>query len=1716
MTSTVFLRNKHRFVLCFFAAMLFSLIYTSCPFVNLGLGGMIDIEAPIIHVSRLVTFNDDGSASESVSSFETTIYTKKHVRFYGSAEDNDAVTGVCAQVKWLGDSDYSLLKYAELSGDSWTIDLEFQREGACWLKFVAEDEKANYTAKSAQIITLFVDNSAPSSESWYIDRKLNGIQYRLQNLETLKSLVADDPTLSDIRNMDVAQNGTFDICASFNDASGIKDITLSIWNEQGTQLCGGIRNSSDSVYAPRFVIDETIKNQFPGSGLHYLQIRYTASDVVTDPAPNEVTDQAVSLGWFIWWPEKDVPRFSISGMQNDRLSLYIKDSVNVTVFDDDGLKGTVQCTLTASGEQDRIFPATIQNQEREKNIIITVPDKPLEMKLRVTATDVNNNNLDKTIDVYVVDDSKPSLILTSPANNQIPGVSGADSSIIFSGVTLDKSGCSYLEFVWVPATFADKESIAREWVNKIAVSRTPVTASVQSQTGTGAYAGMKLWSAQLTSQGTESAFEKQAFNFTVPLSAFAAGLTEEKYFYIRLTRRDGVYIESELKLLADNIKPEIVPVYPAGNMSIIDQDSDLILKFKGVKENGVPMNTGSYRIEYIAPDGTATAVGGAMSGDSWQSDAIPKATLEQYALDKINPKYRYYAEDILGNSNEAVYQFVISSLPQIRTVTSTASSQCRKDDVIQIQATFSKAVSCTGDAYLKLTNISNDVTRLKKTDIVQASYKSGSGSTTLVFEYAVKEGDVCDGLQVYNEPGVGPIGGIDPAEVHMDTLKDSDNLQEKRKLTPITIDGIVPKVDDIVLTTTADVSNVKNGITYLKQGRTITATVTVSEQVTVQGAPTFVLYSGSNTDRNRLTLTWQSISADGKTLTFAKQVAAGDVNGALSYDKASCIGNLSVIKDRYGNDLVSTMTGVSDARITVDTVKQNPPRITIQGSKPDGKYTGVVTGTIADSATPAVKTAPEITEYSTDNGSSWTEYDTQLSLSSSAVLVARIRDVAGNVSNLTDPIVIEINNTFPAFTVECTNADGRYKSGQKLELKVYFEEPVSIAAAAAAYLDLGSGRTAGITAASKGAETVSEATFEYTVQATDDFTLRIVADGVHLTGITDLYGNAQGTAKLADPYERSGVICDSVAPSVDSMVPAGATTVTIGDETRTVYSNGTSITLTFTEPVSVATGKITLRQKTGWAIPPVLTAAEFNKVLNAVKAATIDTTKTNGLSGSQVLYLDGLEDWEMLFGAERSHPNDRYHGTGQYAGPYKKMSYGINADGTPDTSVKYVLDFDVDIWDSNNSTKTAFGKTFNDSRLNGETGIVKNRYSTTGHITGANGDMVTPTNIITTDTIRYVLEQAGFNSRTINVNSSYVTQVSDTTFTLQFPESLLGLAALEPGREWELIIEDGAFMDASGNAFAASETNEGEFISAGIATPVIRVDRYSYGLGIRQAKRDANGGITTEIIDVLKTSGTSELTTVPTAHVRTKIDCETKGVTIRYETVSKTGQDAATNHSEGRSGDSGDITVSWSATTFSDSFKIPTAVDTGKTKTSGEVFLMGTGTYTTSCRQYIVADAAYVATDSSKTTTSASLAKEGIFQTVLCITNPLFNDTNANSTNKRGNAGTGKQDLSIHGTTGTGGEPTIAPFPLRHMQNGSPFLRRTYQNGLDYYWISYEVLTDSCFGIYAGGKSPQDEKDGIKKGDYLYDWGRGNGIGVIKYGEFNKADGFKSWMAWPN
>lgn len=1601
-----------------------ALVLSAC---SIGLGEEVDLEAPVI----------------TITSPENLAKVGLNFELRGTCTDNIGVTKV--EVKNLTND--TVLGEATIDGEDWyfPISLAHDQEGEISFSCSAIDEAGNTSTKSIKTKVLLVDETSPEDLSWYIDRG-NGIQTPLYTLENLKTIYeGQNPLNTD--NKDIPQNQVFTIYSRFYDAMSINEITLNLEKEDGTVLISKTVSSDEtnvnyigdsSIFTPKFTFTEeelVQKDSSFSSGIHYLRLSYSCKD-------DHGNANSKALDWMIWYPESDYPGISQAFIENNAIAVGVGTALPVNIFDDDGLaeykcslletatiRNAITFTSTNQLQNDlinnenirnTIFGVTVNANEtslansnlsgaRDSFMTITAPSTPCELYLLACAKDVNGKWKSLVVPCSVTDANAPLLYVEQPNENEVPTLT--NNVFTISGYTFDSNGCSTVKIAYIPES---ADNIAAETRAK----------TILQGDGTNLGAGEKLWTYNLGAATIDQAtgWKKQTYSFDFNLfdtETFAESKRkEEKFFELMVIDTDGNKVFRQFKVAGDNLPPTLVIKFPESDMQNYDPNGEtegFNIKFKATKATGIKINTSKYVLKV---DGTAK---GTLSEDrEYYTFSISNETLRgYYSSGKTQLLIEFEAEDNLGNRVTDKRTVILSTLPFIESITSdmNTSTTYKKDDSIKIKAIFNKPVKVTGTPRIKLSNITGISTD------AYANYSTGSDTNTLIFEYKVQNNATTSQIKTAENTNVidlngGKIevdstaGGSGNASIILTDLNKNDfNKTSDPKC--IKLDAVAPTISSITLAG-------PNSKTYVKNGDIVTATVTMTKDVNISGNPVLQLKVGLT----NLNFTFQSV--DGKNVNFEYTVA-GNLNGTINADKSTAIAsaNLSSIKDLPGNSMVAGASGPNSTGITIDNIRPADPVIKNNedgNNLAAGKYNGSVKFAITtDENNPTI-------EYSTDGGISWNTYSSVVTLSDNGTysVTARQTDRAGNVSGNSTPISVEINNTFPAITgLTIKKPDGHYKKGTEIEVKMNFDGYVnaSVGQVSLKFTDKDGNNETQIPVTA--ATNVNALSFIYTVADGKYFDGMLIS-AVEFNGLNDVNGNSTTTTSQTEANEfrtsncqRTGIILDGIAPTISTYSPENTKISSESD------NNKFKITLTFSEPVAKETGTIILQRTEGWAIPAVMTSDEFLKYYNQMTS----------------------ENKKKVMRTQNG--KELYHGrTGIAVGPYQKITHGLkvsNGKYVPDEATKYVLAYDLGLYDGS--------ALLNDGT---QTGTFEAKVSD----------------------IREALESVGYHQHKIDVASDNVKIYENATSTTAVGNGQTGTRveitfseAIEDGREWNLIIPDTAFRDDAENAFAGLSGTTYTVWSNNVAQPVVRVDRYSHGWGAREP--NASGNLTTITANNGKYKTTCAANTgarvAPTGYARSRIDCETPGVTIKYKTVNKgevaynaTGLTTETNtyYTNNRS-------------KIADAEKTDLEFSTGGTTYTSNI-IIGDTTYTSARKDYISCYATKTDFTQSKN------GMEGVFRTVVYI----------HTENKRND---NYYAINIEGGTAPGGQPNVDGFPLRDATDENDrtgagrysknaynlgggkrqiqgqwgqtqdedILEGTQYPGQNFVWVSYEIISSN-------------------------------------------------------
>ncbi|MFT6069164.1 MAG: hypothetical protein ACJAT2_000359 [Bacteriovoracaceae bacterium] len=519
--------------------------------------------------------------------------------------------------------------------------------------------------------------------------------------------------------------------------------------------------------------------------------------------------------------------------------------------------------------------------------------------------------------------------------------------------------------------------------------------------------------------------------------------------------------------------------------------------------------------------------------------------------------------------------------------------------VIPIHVIFSEPVIVAGAVQITLeTGVVDQV----------VSYTSGSGTSTLTFEYTVALGDASLDLDYLNTASLDLNGG---------SIDDGVNAADLTLATPGLAGSISDNQSIIIDTSGPSISSVRSTATdgSYGVGTTIDILVEWSEVVNVTGIPKLTLETGA-TDAS---VSYFDGTGTG-TLTFRYVVASGDINTDLDYTSTSAL-NLDggtiqngALQDALINLAAPGATNsISDNQdILVD--GEDPTVSQVYTLKANGAYrSGEIIDVVVQFSEPVnISGAPSITlatggantdvSYTSGSGTSsitfsytvgGTDTSTDLDYLSTSSLVLNagtIRDTTlndavltlaapGGPNSISDDKAIVIDNTNPnLLSVDAISPDGGYSAGAPLSFRIVFDENVVIASGTPNLtLELGTTDRPAVYSGGSGTDSL---TFNYTVTAGDvtadlDYANTFALDnGV----IEDMAGN---TASLTLPTpgalnsisDDRSIVIDTVAPTLNQVLTLKANgTYGIGEEI--------DILIEYNEPV-IVTGVPRLTLETG-------------------------------------------------------------------------------------------------------------------------------------------------------------------------------------------------------------------------------------------------------------------------------------------------------------------------------------------------------------------------------------------------------------------------------------------------------------------------------------------------------------------------------------------------------
>ncbi|MCX7748346.1 MAG: stalk domain-containing protein [Clostridia bacterium] len=637
-------------------------------------------------------------------------------------------------------------------------------------------------------------------------------------------------------------------------------------------------------------------------------------------------------------------------------------------------------------------------------------------------------------------------------------------------------------------------------------------------------------------------------------------------------------------------------------------------------------------------------------------------------------------------------------IPTISGVTSNQSNGIYKaGTTIDIRVNFTEAVSVTGTPQITL-----------NTGAV-VDYASGSGSSTLVFNYTVQPGDTAADLN---------YTAINALSLNGGSIKDgADNDGDITLPLPLGAGSLGTGKDLQIDTTAPDInggvtSNKANG-TY-KIGDVIDIRISFSEAVTVTGTPGLLLNIGRVVN--------YSSGSGSSVLVFNYTVGAGDLTPDLNYSATDSLTlNGGSIKDGAGNDAVLTLPVLggnslgTNKEIAVDGVV--PAVNNVTSDKANGTYKAgdvidikvVFNKAVTVTGTPQLSlNTGRVVNYSSGSGTNtlvfnytvgtgdWTADLNYTAVSGLALNGGTVKDGAGNDANVTLPATgapeslgggknIGVDGIIPIVTnITSDSANGKYREGDSVDIKVTFSEAVTVTGTPVILLNTGS--TVDYTSGSGSTVLI----FRYTVAAGDVSLDLGYANANALSGtIQDV---AQNNANLSLPVPGIlGSLSFNKDISVDTLAPRVVNVTSDNGNRKYKEGENIDIKVVFDEPV-IVTGVPELTLNTGRTVDYTsgsgsstlifrytvgtgdtvneLDYAAFNSLTGVIEDEALNNAVLNlpvpGAAGSLAANKDiGIDTAEpQVIGVSSDIPNGIYR-TGQSIDIKVLFTEPVNVTGVP-------------------------------------------------------------------------------------------------------------------------------------------------------------------------------------------------------------------------------------------------------------------------------------------------------------------------------------------------------------------------------------------------------------------------------------------------------------------
>ena len=494
----IFTLNKIKKLFIFSITTFFIVNFFSC---TVGLGASVDVQPPVIEIT---SHSDNDSVAEKFS-IKGTAYDNDRVTLITiDFEDADIhyqiIPGDVLQKKSAKTGDWTDIEedennYCKIEGKKlfWSVDVDVdnkadsKNDNTYSFTAIAYDKLNNSGKASKKECSLIVDTNSPDV-SIYKPELFTGNR---SDIETITSSY-------DIKNGNVLSrllNGEIVISGRQDNTLNTKALRIELDN--GALPSGKRKSTIDTkipvksmdeifqlddsklgdVSEPKVYYSHTIEGQNlrewsvtihpedlakPGnnldSGKHLIRVITTSISAAN-------TWERKVIGYFIWYPEADIPWITVSvGDSEDKPfdlkhECYPGANISGGAQDDDGIK-TIISTIYKKSSEGEYVKYVKDNYENPKTHSLSalnakysawsvaVPSESGEYKLELTVTDINNKSDSVTRYFKTSDVSAPVITIEKPSDNS-NAIVNLTGDINFKGIVTDDGSIKNVLMVWL-------------------------------------------------------------------------------------------------------------------------------------------------------------------------------------------------------------------------------------------------------------------------------------------------------------------------------------------------------------------------------------------------------------------------------------------------------------------------------------------------------------------------------------------------------------------------------------------------------------------------------------------------------------------------------------------------------------------------------------------------------------------------------------------------------------------------------------------------------------------------------------------------------------------------------------------------------------------------------------------------------------------------------------------------------------------------------------------------------------------------------------------------------------------------------------------------------------------------------------------------------------------------------------------------------------------